>query len=137
MVHCDNEATVHCIIKRRSHSPALMPVLRCLIWISACDQFILTANHVPGSKNQIADALSCFSFQKMNMASDTDPIPMPIPSLFGIDIQLNHLLKTLLDASLNSIIQTVSPRTLHSYLTAWRNLKAFRTIYNLPSPHHH
>ncbi len=28
IIHCDNEATVHCINKGRSHSPALMPLLR-------------------------------------------------------------------------------------------------------------
>ncbi|XP_057206534.1 uncharacterized protein LOC130564470 [Triplophysa rosa] len=80
IVHCDNEATVHCINKGRSHSPALMPFLRRLIWISACEQFILTGKHVPGSKNQIADALSRFSFQKFRLlAPDADPLPTPVP----------------------------------------------------------
>jgi hypothetical protein len=80
MVHCDNEATVHCINKGRSNSPALMPLLRRLIWIAACDQFILTAKHVPGSKNQIADSLSRFAFQKFRLlAPEADPCPTPVP----------------------------------------------------------
>ncbi len=80
LVHCDNEATVHCINKGRSHSLALMPLLRRLIWISACDQFIITAKHIPGSKNQIADSLSCFMFQKFRaLAPEADPSPTPVP----------------------------------------------------------
>ncbi len=80
LVHCDNEATVHCINKGCSHSLALMPLLRRLIWISPCDQFIITAKHIPGSKNQIADSLSRFMFQKFRaLAPEADPSPTPIP----------------------------------------------------------
>ncbi len=60
LVHCDNEAVVQCVNKGRSHSPALTPFLRRLIWISACDQFIIIAKHVAGSENRIADSLSRF-----------------------------------------------------------------------------
>lgn len=56
VVYCNNEATVHCINKHCSHSPAMMPLIRLLIWIAACNQFIITAKHVPGSKNQITDS---------------------------------------------------------------------------------
>ncbi len=80
IIHCDNEATVHCVNKSCSHSPMLNPLLRRLIWISACDQFIITARHIPGSKNQIADSLSRFSFQKFRMlAPEADPLPTPVP----------------------------------------------------------
>ncbi|MGL4905857.1 MAG: reverse transcriptase domain-containing protein [Plesiomonas sp.] len=80
VVHCDNEATVHCINKGRSNSPALMPFLRRLIWISACDQFIIIAKHVSGSENQIADSLSRFLFQKFRMlAPQADKFPTPVP----------------------------------------------------------
>lgn len=80
LVHCDNDATVHCINKGRSHSPALMPLLRRLTWISACDQFIITAKHIPGSENQIADSLSRFLFQKFRMlAPEADQFPTPVP----------------------------------------------------------
>ncbi len=80
IIHCDNEATVHCINKGRSHSPTLMPLLRRLIWISACEQFIITAKHIPGSKNLIADSLSRFAFQKFRtLAPEADPLPTPVP----------------------------------------------------------
>lgn len=80
LVKCDNETTVHCINKGCSRSPVLMPLLRCLICISARDQFLITAKHVPGPQNQIADSLSCFSFQKFRvLPSEADPIPTPVP----------------------------------------------------------
>ncbi len=80
LVYCENEATVHCINKGCSHSLALMPLLRRLIWISACDQFILTAKHIPGSKNLIADSLSRFMFQKFRaLAPEADPSPTSVP----------------------------------------------------------
>ncbi|KAG1925038.1 proline and serine-rich protein 1-like [Pimephales promelas] len=77
-IHCDNEATVQCINKGRSRSLAIMPLLRRLIWISACDQFIINAKHVPGVLNQIADSLSRFYFQRFRMlAPEADPVPTP------------------------------------------------------------
>lgn len=80
LVYCDNEATVHCINKGRSNSLALMPLLRRLIWISACDQFIIIAKHISGSKNQIADSLSRFMFQKFRtLAPEADTSPTPVP----------------------------------------------------------
>ncbi|XP_052428992.1 uncharacterized protein LOC127970440 [Carassius gibelio] len=80
LVHCDNEAVVQCINKGRSHSPALMPLLRRLIWIAACDQFIISAKHVPGTENQIADSLSRFLFQKFRtLAPEADQFPTPVP----------------------------------------------------------
>ncbi|XP_057201501.1 mucin-17-like [Triplophysa rosa] len=55
-------------------------------------------------------------------------------SLFGADIPVNHPLKTLLDASLNSITQAVSLRTLQSYLTVWKSFKSFHQAFNIPFP---
>ncbi|XP_016109652.1 uncharacterized protein, partial [Sinocyclocheilus grahami] len=60
--------------------------------------------------------------------------PNPSTSLFRADIPINHPLRPLLEASLNSILQAVSPRTLQSYLTAWKCFKAFHSTYNLPFP---
>ncbi|XP_073685315.1 uncharacterized protein [Garra rufa] len=80
LVRCDNEAVVHCINKNRSHCPALMPLLRRLIWISPCDQFLISAKHVAGADNQIADSLSRFLFQKFRkLAPEADPSPTPVP----------------------------------------------------------
>ncbi len=58
--------------------------------------------------------------------SYTAPMGTPIP--------ITYPLKPLLDASLDSILQAVSLRTIHSYLTAWRCFKAFNFSYNLQFP---
>ncbi|XP_056122442.1 uncharacterized protein LOC130100837 [Rhinichthys klamathensis goyatoka] len=55
-------------------------------------------------------------------------------SLFGINIPITHPQKSLLNISLDTILQAVSPRTLQSYVTAWRCFKAFHLSYNTPFP---
>ncbi|KAL0159655.1 hypothetical protein M9458_043380, partial [Cirrhinus mrigala] len=87
IVHCDNEAAVHCINK----------------------------------EIQIAGTRG-------------GPAPNPSSSLFRTDIPVNHPLRPLLEASINSILQAVSPRTLQSYLTAWKCFKIFHSAYSLPFP---
>ncbi len=78
--HCDNLTTVHCINKGSSNSPEIMPLLRRLTWLSACKQFTFKAVHIPGNKNQIADALSRFLFQKFRaLAPEADQDPIPVP----------------------------------------------------------
>ena len=64
------------------------------------------------------------------------PIPIPNPStkVLRANIPINHPLRPLIDASLNSILQAVSPRTLQSYLTAWKCFKSFHSIYKLNFP---
>ncbi|KAL0148187.1 hypothetical protein M9458_056508 [Cirrhinus mrigala] len=87
VVHCDNEATVHCINK----------------------------------EIQIAGTRG-------------GPAPNPSSSLFRTDIPINHPLRPFLEASINSILQAVSPRTLQSYLSAWKCFKTFLSAYSLPFP---
>ncbi|KAI2655757.1 Tyrosine recombinase XerD [Labeo rohita] len=87
VVHCDNEATVHCINKEIQ---------------------------IAGTRGR--------------------PAPNPSFSLLRTDIPVNHPLKPLLEASINSILQAVSPRTLQSYLTAWKRFKTFHSAYSLPFP---
>ncbi|XP_067290331.1 uncharacterized protein [Pseudorasbora parva] len=80
VMHCDNLATVHCINKGLSKSPKIMPLLRRLTWLSACNQFTFKAVHIPGHQNQIADALSRLLFQKFRaLAPEADPNPTPVP----------------------------------------------------------
>lgn len=62
------------------------------------------------------------------------PIPNSSASLFRTNISIAHPLKPLLDVSLDTILQAVSPRTLQSYVTAWRCFKSFHLSYNLPFP---
>lgn len=55
------------------------------------------------------------------------------PYLFTTsDISINHTLKALLDASIDTILHSVSPRTLQSYLITWKSFKSFHQAYNQP-----
>ncbi|XP_067283608.1 uncharacterized protein [Pseudorasbora parva] len=88
VMHCDNLATVHCINKGLSKSPKIMPLLRRLTWLSACNQFTFKAVHIPGHQNQIADALSRLLFQKFRaLAPEADPNPTPIPPYSDLTFQ--------------------------------------------------
>ncbi|KAI2647906.1 Pro-Pol polyprotein [Labeo rohita] len=87
VVHCDNEAIMHCINKEIQ---------------------------IAGTRGR--------------------PAPDPGSSLFRTDIPVNHPLRPLLEASINSILQAVSPRTLQSYLTTWKCFKVFHSAYSLPFP---
>ncbi|KAL2080909.1 hypothetical protein ACEWY4_022762 [Coilia grayii] len=81
LIYCDNEAAVFAINKGRSRAPVICPFLRRLVWTAACHQFILTAAHIPGHQNAIADSLSRFAFQRFRtLAPDADPDPTPVPS---------------------------------------------------------
>ncbi|XP_018549880.1 uncharacterized protein LOC108895509 [Lates calcarifer] len=81
-VLCDNEATVNVINKGRSSSGAIMPFMRCITWLAITHNFILTARHVPGHFNIIADSLSRFKFQIFcSLCPDASPNPTPVPPL--------------------------------------------------------
>ncbi len=61
-------------------------------------------------------------------------IPNPSTSIFRINIYINHPLKPLLDKSLDTILQAVSPRTLQTYETARKCFKSFHLSHNIPFP---
>ncbi|XP_026138202.1 proline-rich protein 36-like [Carassius auratus] len=69
-----------------------------------------------------------------NAGSGSRHITYPSSSLFTTHISITHPLKPLLDASIDSILHAVSPRTIQSYLTAWRCFKTFHLSYHLPFP---
>ena len=58
LCHCDTEAVVTIINSGTSKEPESMALLRCLFFIAARNNLLITAVHLPGSSNQIADALS-------------------------------------------------------------------------------
>ncbi len=60
-------------------------------------------------------------------------IANPSTSIFRTNISINHPLKPLLDKSLDTILQAVSPRTLQTYVTAWKFFKSYLS-YNIPFP---
>ncbi len=61
-------------------------------------------------------------------------VPDPSTSIFRTNISINHPLKPLLDKSLDTILQAVSPRTLQTYVTAWKCFKSFHLSYNILFP---
>ncbi|XP_024865010.1 uncharacterized protein LOC112451073 [Kryptolebias marmoratus] len=78
---CDNAAVIHAINKGRSSSNPIMPFIRRITWQAVTDNFIISARHVPGHSNAIADALSRSKLQVFRQLSpDADPLPSPIPS---------------------------------------------------------
>ena len=58
----DNDAVVHIVNFRTSKVPCLMRLLRSLLLAEARYSFTFSAQHVPGVTNQVADALSSFSW---------------------------------------------------------------------------
>ncbi|XP_063055926.1 uncharacterized protein LOC134449746 [Engraulis encrasicolus] len=80
VLHCDNEAVVNIINKGRSSCTSIMSLVRRLTWQSVLLNFIITAEHIPGSHNVVADALSRFRFQdfrRLCPAARRDPMPCP------------------------------------------------------------
>ncbi len=68
------------------------------------------------------------------LAPEADQFPTPVPHYSELIFSVSHPLKPLFDESLNTILQAVSPRTLQSYVTAWRCFKSFHLSYNMPFP---
>ena len=57
-VYCDNQSTVAIVNSGYSKIPRIMHVLRCLFFIRARFNIDLIALHIPGTSNQLADAIS-------------------------------------------------------------------------------
>ena len=78
--HCDNMAVVAVINSRYSKDEYLMHMLRCLFFIEAHHQFLLSAVHIAGVKNTLADSLSRNkreSFLAEIRHCDHEPSPIP------------------------------------------------------------
>jgi len=56
--HCDNSAVVACLKSGTSRSPPVMELIRSIYHASAKHDFVVSAVHIPGTANQIADAIS-------------------------------------------------------------------------------
>ena len=56
--HVDNLAVVSILNKRSARDPLLSHLLRCLFFFSAFYKFHFSAEHIPGTSNTAADALS-------------------------------------------------------------------------------
>ncbi len=83
--HSDNAAVVACVQKRSAKSPPLVQLLRCISLYGAYYGFQISAEHVPGVVNVVADALS------RDRADLVSPIISQIPET-PIPPQVHHLL---------------------------------------------
>ena len=83
LIHCDNQAVVDCIKSGTSHSPAVMTLLRALFLVCAKGGFTISAVHVPGKVNTVADSLSRFNMQVFRRlvpaAKETPDTALPLP----------------------------------------------------------
>ena len=76
-----NEATVHITNKGRYKVQPIMRLMRCLIWCSASENFIIIAK---GMNNDIADALSHFQanrFRQLAPGAALKPCQCPFPRM--------------------------------------------------------
>ena len=119
LIHSNNLAAVHAIKKGCSHSPTICPILRCLFWTAACNQFILRAAYMTGCFKLIADSLFLILnyWEFKTLAPNADPRSDSSASLFGNNLPLNHPLSYLQPHSINIALQ--------SYWTAWSFFKSF------------
>lgn len=78
LVMSDNSTTMSCVNRGTSRSPLLMTYLRYMFWLSAVYNFRLTAMHVPGEDNVLADNISRlhepYSRHYLNMLLVTSPL---------------------------------------------------------------
>ena len=58
IIQCDNEAAVAMINKGSTRNTTVMAWLRHLFWLSAAHNFRITAIHIPGKNNIVADRIS-------------------------------------------------------------------------------
>jgi hypothetical protein len=80
LFRCDNIATVWAINKGRSHSPAMMQLMRRLVLVAAEWNFAFASEHIPGVKNDIADALSRLQYPRFHqLAPEADRVPSSVP----------------------------------------------------------
>lgn len=84
VAYCDNMAVVAVMNSRYCHDPALMQLLRCLSFIEARRQFTLSATHLPGIKNTLADDLSrdrLSAFLEEKPEANPSPTKVPVSLL--------------------------------------------------------
>ena len=77
---CDNEAVVHIINSGTSRDPTVMNLMRCLHFIAARFNILISASHLAGIKNTLADALSRNNSSLfLHCCPQAHKLPSPIP----------------------------------------------------------
>ena len=105
IAYCDNMAVVAVMNNRYCRDPALMQLLRCLSFIEARKQFTLSAMHLPGIQNTLADDLSR---NRLSAFLEGKPDANPSPSIVPVS-----LLQWLLDPK----VEWTSPAWMEQFNT--------------------
>ena len=78
---CDNQAVVPIINTKSSKIPRIMDLLRPITLFTLQHNFTLTAVHLEGLQNGVADSLSRFQMDRFReLASEASPTGYPIPN---------------------------------------------------------
>ena len=86
LIWCDNLAMVQIIRGLASRDPLLMHLLRLLYFFMAAHSIQLTANHIPGVHNTIADSLSRNFMQVFRqLLPAAHPTATEVPDTYWID----------------------------------------------------
>ena len=81
LCRCDNEAVVHIINTGTSKDPHVMGLMRCLHFIAARFNLLLSAAHIAGTDNSLADALSRDNLSLfLKHHPQANPSPSIVPS---------------------------------------------------------
>ena len=81
LFQCDNEAVVYCIKSGTSRSKTVMSLICSLYHVCIKHNFVVSAVHIPGVKNCIADALSRRLLQKFKTLAPTAEVQPTTPIL--------------------------------------------------------
>ena len=84
VVHSDNQPTVSVVNSKISKSSSMLTLLRFLTLHCMLNNIVITSNFIPGSANQIADALSGLQFSRFHhLMPEADPQPMALPTFLS------------------------------------------------------
>ena len=108
---CDNEAVVHIINTGTSRDPTAMSLMRYLYFIAAKFNLLISAIHLAGKANSLADALS-----RNNLSFFLSSYP-----------QANHLGTPIPDPLISLLVDTKPDWTSQSW-------SMFNTIFSQPCP---
>ena len=130
LIRCDNMAVVNILSSSTSWDTLIMHLLRTLHFISAFNAINLIAQHIAGTENTVADAISCNLPQVLfSQFRKADPWPTPIPELLW-DILVTHqpdwlsdTWRTLLMAS--NISNSLAPSSRKTYSSAQSRYLSF------------
>ena len=83
LVHCDNMAVVEAIKAKSSHDKQLMHMLRSMHFLGAQHNVRVSAQHIPGIQNSLADALSRNNMSQFLLSlPKADRVPTHVPDDF-------------------------------------------------------